>query len=213
MQPVLVQPDGLHLTAAFTPARLAAESALQDFADGMLPAALQSLPEPWRGVTLAQLTYHPGSEANGLLAALLALDAEIIAGVGKERRQVPLAGFLGYRRRLSSAKFSPHTLRLPPLNPDGHYMFTEINDDDFLAVRFDRHPRLRIAGHIRIATGGVSAPPQRLTPIEHRLDHRPLDAAVIDTALTAGNAELPVPLPAAALARLAELLGQGDNRP
>ncbi len=212
MQPVSVQPDGLHLSLEATPAQLAADPTLRELAAGLLAAALASLPKAWANLPLADLVRHPGPEVNGLLAALLVLDAALITGTGRERRAVPLPGFLSYRHRLAPDNFSPHTLRLPPLNQDGHYMFNEIEDKDFLAVRFDRHPRLRVAGHVRIAAGGQSRAPQRLTAIEQRLDHQTLDTATINATLSAGNAGASAPLSAAALVRLAELLGQEEGQ-
>ena len=209
MQPVSVQPDGLYLAVESTPAQLAADPTLREFAAGLLVTALASLPKACDTLTLADLVRYPGPEANGLLAALLALDSELIAGAGRDRRAVPLPGFLSYRHRLVPDNFSPHTLRLPPLNQDGHYMFNEIEDKDFLAVRYDCHPRLRVAGHIRIVIGGQSHTPQRLTAIEQRLDHQTLNEATINAALSAGNAGEAAPLAAAQLTRLAQMLGQG----
>ena len=91
-------------------------------------------------LALAEALHHPDSiSARALITALLALDAEIKLTVDDKARILPLSGFLSYRSRLPMATFPLDTVRLPQLNPGGHYFFTQIGGDRFLAIRLDRY--------------------------------------------------------------------------
>ncbi len=176
----LIRPDGLRLLAEATLAQLAEDTTLSDFANGLVRQALGHLPPPqathW---TLARALHHPGPETGPLLTALLVLDAEVDAVVDGETRVFPLPGFLTYRGRMPLAEFPLNTLRLPPLNPDGRYQLALAGDGCCYALRLDLHPRLKVAGHVRLAVSSPTRQPARLRAVEHRLERQELTAALI----------------------------------
>ncbi len=191
MSITLIQSDGLHIAAKATPHQLAADKTLLHFAGGFLAQPLAALnsadnsPE-----NLSQLLHHAGSDYYGLITAFLVLDAEITAVVDDEARVFPLAAFLSYRSRLPLERVSLNTLRLPPLNPDGHYIFAETEPGSHLAARVDIHPELKVAGHVRLAVSNPAQPPLRLRSVEHRLERRVLEASLLETALATANEAL-----------------------
>lgn len=180
------KPDGLYLPAGVPLQQLAADDSLRDFADGLVPRTVAAtLPAGAQPVSLSELLHSPDPVFGGILAALLALDAEVIATIDGDRRSWPLPGFLSYRARLVS--YQPELVRLPPLNPDGHYLLVAESDRAFV-LRFDMHPGLRVLGHIRIATiVDANSPPQRVTTLEHRLERRTLTAQLLAEIQTAGS--------------------------
>ncbi len=160
LETVTTKPDGLYLPAGVPLAQLLADDLLREFADGLLPRAVAAtLPAGEQNVSLTELLFSRDSAFDGVLAALLALDAEVIATVAGDRRVWPLPGFLSYRSRL--AAHPPEAVRLPPLNLDGHYLLTT-DGDGALLLRFDMHPRRRVLGHIRVVIA-AETPPQRMT--------------------------------------------------
>ncbi|GAB4422873.1 MAG: hypothetical protein Kow0031_01080 [Anaerolineae bacterium] len=201
--------DGLHLAAGASLARLLADDLLRPFADGLLPrAAAATLPGIAPNVSLTEMLFSPEPAFGGLLAALLALDAEVVANVNDDRRVWPLPGFLSYRSRL--AAHPPHEVRLPPLNPDGHYLLST-GGNRTLVLRFDMHPRLRVLGHVRIVITG-KAPPRRLAALEHRLERSVLTGPLLNEIEIAGAAG-DLEADPAALSRLLSLLREfaGDQ--
>ena len=181
---VETKPDGLHVAAAASLRHLLADELFWNFADGLLSrVAAATLPDSGLDYPLCDLLYHQDTAYNGFLAALLALDAEVIATVNAERSVWPLPGFLSYRTQL--AEHPLDAVRLPPLNPDGHYLFTAIHGKT-LIVRFDIHLDLRIMGHVRIAIGGTAIKPSRLQLIEHRLERTQLTGQLLAEIETAG---------------------------
>lgn len=196
----LIQADGLHLNAQSPLAQLAADAAVIALADGLLARALA----PFAGaeVTLAQALHQPGPEFGRLLTALLALDAELTTVAADELRVLPLPGFLSYRVRLPLAQFPPQTLRLPPLNPGGHYALAVTPAGNALAVRADIHSQLRVLGHVRVAVGGPDYAPARLRAVEQRLERQALAEPLLAAVLAVAADGLAQP----ELNRLAEVL-------
>ena len=180
MQVVLPRPNGLHILTKATLHRLATDETLLIFAAGLLTRTIAEVPPcdqtTW---TLARVLHYAGfGPSNGLLTALLVLDAEINAVVDDETRIFPLPGFLGYRNHLPPDKYPLNTLRLPPLNPDGHYLFTVLSRGHYLAARLDIHPELKIAGHVRIALSSPPRPPPSFAAPPHPLDRQALGATL-----------------------------------
>ncbi len=196
MQIALTRPDGLHILTNATLQQMAKDDTLLAFADGLLFQALNAITLSGKvPQTLAEALHQPdSSQIAALLTALLALDAEVNTVVDDKTRVVPLAGFLSYRSHLSPDKYPLNTLRLPPLNPDGHYIFTSVAEGRYLAVRMDIHPKLQVTGHVRIALGGTTYPPQRMSGIEHRLDRQKLTEDLIEAAITATGQDNSLPL-------------------
>ncbi|MFN8455619.1 MAG: hypothetical protein U0401_13295 [Anaerolineae bacterium] len=197
MTVTLSQPDGLYLPTSATLAQLLEDEPLRDFADGLLQAALLQTcnlqPAPCN-LLLAQALHHHGPEFYPLLTALLALDAGVHATRGDETRVMPLPGFLSYRTSLSLDKVPLQAVRLPPLNLGGHYRFAVLDKGGYGAIRFDLHPALRVAGHVRLALSSPSRFPMRLIPIEERLDRQVLTEALIEEAVALGSEEVSTPL-------------------
>jgi CO/xanthine dehydrogenase FAD-binding subunit len=202
--------DGLHIKTGATLGQIAADPTLLDFAGGLVPHALTAAGlSNAAGWTLAEALLEADSlVTKALLTTLLVLDAEIHAEANGARRVWPLPGFLSYRDHLPLADYPLSAVRLPPLNPDGHYVFLGFDRANYLAVRTDIHPRLGVAGHVRLASSSPVRPPQRLQVSEHRLERQVLDEAIIDAAVTAGSEALSVPLNAAERARLTEVLAK-----
>ena len=202
--------DGLHIKTGATLGQIAAEATLLDLAAGLIPQALRGLglsnAAEWTLTEALQDADTPVAKA--LLTVLLVLDAEIHADTNGDLRVWSLPGFLSYRSRLSLVDYPLSTVRLPPLNPDGHYMFLSFNRAHYLAVRMDIHPRLGVAGHVRLAISSPVRPPQRLRASEQRLERQVLDRAIIDVAVAAGSEALSAPLNAVERAKLTEVLGK-----
>lgn len=203
MSAVLTRPDGLYISTQATWAQLAANEVLHSFANGLIPMALNGHPVAW---TLAEVLHHSGPQVNPLLTALLVLDTEVNAVVDDKQPVFPLPGFLTYRSTLSLEKFPLQAIRVPPLNPDGHYLLSIANDGFCFALRLDLHPRLKVAGHVRLAASSPTRFPVRLQAIEYRLERQSLSKKLIQTAVTAGGETLSVPLTAEERFRLVETL-------
>ena len=184
-------PDGLRLPIQAKLADLAVDEILQTFAAGLIPKALSYTPLT---LTLNEALFQTVPAANPLLTALLALDADVEGRVAQKRRITPLPGFLSYRTSLSPDKFPLTTLRLPPLNPDGHFFFTPTDEAAYAAVRLDLHPTLQVLGHVRLALSRQAQPPIRLQAVEHRLDRQILTEAILTEALALSAEDLTSPL-------------------
>jgi hypothetical protein len=204
MEIISTRPDGLHISASARLAELVATEMLSHFAGGLLIKALASTsPAP----TLAEMLYDTGPHGYPLFTALLVLDAEVTAVVAEKKRAFPLPAFLAYRAALPPDKFVPHTLRLPPHNPGGHYCFAVTADGSYVAVRLHLHPHLRVAGHVRIALSSPLRPPVRLVAAEGRLEWQLLRPELIAAALAAGSQGLALPLSTEEQSTLTDLLG------
>ena len=194
MQVSLARPDGLHLQTKATLQQLAADELVVEFGEGVIAKTLDELtPTKFADFTLADTLHYTGPETYGLITTLLILDAEVSSIVDAEKKVFPLPGFLSYRARLMPDEFPLNTLRLPPLNPDGHYRYTS-QDNYHTAVRMDIHPELNVTGHVRLAVSSPTRPPQRLLAAEHRLDRQELSASLIEAAILAASDELSQPL-------------------
>ena len=194
VQVSLARLDGLHLQTKATLQQLADDDLVSVFGGGVITKALAQLtPTDFADWTLADTLHHTGPEVYGLITTLLILDAEVSSVIEGETRTFPLPGFLSYRPQLSPVKFPLNILRLPPLNPDGHYIYTAQNKHH-TAVRLDIHPKLNVAGHVRIAVSSATRPPQRLLAAEHRLDRQKLTELLIEAAIIAASDDLSPPL-------------------
>lgn len=202
----LARADGLHLLCRASLNRLAQDDRLQNFADGFIARAISALPADYPDdLTLAAALHHPDPAFNPLLASLLVLDAELSAVVDDEKRVLPLPGFLSYRPQLPMTRFPLNTLRLPLLNPDGHYRCHTANGLT-AALRLDLHPQLKVAGHVRIALASLTRQPVRLLAVEHRLNRQTLTEAHIENAIAAADTDLDAPLTPAEQTILSEIL-------
>ncbi len=195
--------EGLYLSAQIPWPQLAKDENLREFANGLIPMALYYDDASW---TLADLLHHSGPQTYPLLTALLILDAEVNAVVEDKQPVFPLPGFITYRSKLSPDKFPLNTIRVPPLNTDGHYFLSLSNDGFCTAIRLDLHPRLHVAGHVRIAASSPTRIPIRLRAIEHRLERQTLTPDLIETAITTANPALPKPLTACEQQHLNQVL-------
>ncbi len=213
------QPDGLYLSTQASLSQLREDETLRLFANGLLIKTLNlqtfnlqpstfkpSNLQTFNALTLAQALHHPGPELYPLLAALLALDAEVQAVVDDKRRRLSLPGFLSYRPHLPLDKVPLQAVRLPPLNPGGRYHFSALPDDLCLAARLDLHPTRSVAGHVRLVLSSLTRPPTRLRSIEQRLDRHFVNAALIETAIATGSGEITPALTPAEQAALIETL-------
>lgn len=192
------QADGLYLSAQAALAQLLEDEALRAFADGLVHAALVTtcdLQPATRNLSLTEaLHYAGGPETYPFLTALLALDAEVHALVGEDRRVLPLPAFLSYRPSLLPDKVPLEAVRLPPLNPGGQFAFAASGDGAWLAIRLDRHETLRVAGHVRLALSSPVRPPLRLRAIEDRLERQVMARDLIEAAIAGGDEDLTRPL-------------------
>jgi CO/xanthine dehydrogenase FAD-binding subunit len=207
MSVTLLRPDGLHILGKATLQQLSEDEQLPDFASGLILTALaQIYPRYDPTQTLAGTLYDVSLPVNPLLVTLLVLDAEAGVIVDDERRIFPLSGFMSYRSRLAPDKFSINALRLPPLNPDGHYRLTTVADGFCFAVRLDLHPDLKVTGHVRLAVSSPTQVPVRLQATEHRLDRQVLTEELIETAVALENEDLAAPLTQGQQTKLIEVL-------
>lgn len=193
------QPDGLYLSTQATLRQLLEDEALRPFADGLLHAALVTTfnvqPSTFNAMTLTEALHDAGGpETYPLLTALLALDAEVHTQLGEDRRVLPLPAFLSYRPSLPPDKVPPESVRLPPLNPGGHFVFAVSGDGAWLAVRLDLHERLRVAGHVRLALSSPTRLPLRLRAIEDRLERQVMTGDLTEAAVAGGDEDLAAPL-------------------
>jgi hypothetical protein len=203
MSAILTRPDGLYISTHATWPQLATDENLRHFANGLIPMALYDEDPLW---TLAEVLHHTGPQTYPLLTALLILDAEVNAIVDDKQPVFPLPGFLTYRSKLSLDKFPLKAIRLPPINPNGHYSLTTANGGFCTAVRMDLHSRLKIAGHVRIAISSPTRSPTRLQAIEQRLEGQVLTKELIQAAVAATDEDLLKPLTKMEQIRLAEVL-------
>jgi hypothetical protein len=207
----LTRPDGVHILTKTPLLQLADDEVLRVFAAGLIPNALAQIEAPAQVAwTLAHTLHHVEPQIYPLLLALLVLDAEVSGVIGETRRVLPLPGFLAYRADLSSEKFTFDMVRLPPLNPDGHYLLNRAADFS-CAIRLDLHPRLKVAGHVRVAISSSTHSPQRLPATEHRLDRQRLTAELIAVAVAASSRELSTPFTEAQQNSLIETIGLIPN--
>ena len=211
MPPAIIRPDGLHIDVEATLQQLIADKELQLFADGMVVNAItEGVSVSYHTLTVAELLHIPSPVGHGFLTVLLALDAELNSVVDGETRVFPLTTFLNYRTRLRNVSIV--TIRCLPLNKGGHYFFSVNEARNYLAIRVDIHPTMRVAGHVRIAIASDWRYPQRLRRVEDRLDRQVLSPSQIKTALTTDNlAQVVPPVTCEEQERLAALLSQLIN--
>lgn len=205
MELVQIKNDGLHLAPQATWQQLAHETALQKFANGLLVEAIPNTQADNGAVLLADALKLAQPAYQAFLTALLVFEAEIQTTFDKEIRSLPLATFLAYRQKLASNNLPVNTVRLPPLNLDGHYLLDSTTERT-VVVRLDIHPELGVAGHVRIAVSGPHRPPMRLIETEKRLTWQALTFELIDEAIQRGDAALENPLTDYERATLAALL-------
>lgn len=207
MELVQTRLDGLHVPAPATLQQLAGDDTLNQFAYGLVSRALARLDLVDFGAsTLAEALHHPGPQFWPLLTVLLVLDAEVNAVAGEEKRVLPLPVFINYRAVLPPDRIKLDTLRLPPLNPHGHYRLVAGVPGGYLALRLDLHPKLGVAGHVRLAASGPERPLDRLRAIEQRLEWQVLSEPLIEAAIRAGSAGMVPPLSEQEQAELGRLL-------
>jgi len=205
MQLTTLAPDGLRIATQASLGHLAADELCNEFAGGVFVTALDHT--PFTG-SLAEALHAPYHQTNALLTTLLILDAEVEALTDDKRRVFPLPAFLSYRPSLTLDKFPLTSVRLPPLNPDGHYRFKTVANDAFVAARLDLHPWLKVMGHVRLAVSGPTRPPTRLQATEHRLDRQVLSHYLIEAAFATTNEMGDPPLSSAEWVAVGDILSE-----
>ena len=127
--------------------------------------------------------------ASPLVTALLACDAEVVIAGAKDKTKqaddpsdfwkvLPLAGFLAYRRQILDEGTLITEVRMPLPSPDtrSHYVRVARTPRDYPIVCAVAAFAMKdgIAGHVRIAIGGVAATPIRLSRLEFGLEKKRL---------------------------------------
>jgi len=127
--------------------------------------------------------------ASPLVTALLACDAEVVIAGAKDKTKqaddprdfwkvLPLAGFLAYRRQILDEGTLITEVRMPLPSPDtrSHYARVARTPRDYPIVCAVAAFAMKdgIAGHVRIAIGGVAATPIRLSRLEFGLEKKRL---------------------------------------
>jgi len=127
--------------------------------------------------------------ASPLVTALLACDAEVVIAGAKDKTKqaddprdfwkvLPLAGFLAYRRQILDEGTLITEVRMPLPSPDtrSHYARVARTPRDYPIVCAVAAFAMKdgIAGHVRIAVGGVAATPIRLSRLELGLEKKRL---------------------------------------
>lgn len=127
--------------------------------------------------------------ASPLVTALLACDAEVVIAGAKDKTKqaddpsdfwkvLPLAGFLAYRRQILDEGTLITEVRMPLPSPDtrSHYARVARTPRDYPIVCAVAVFAMKdgIAGHVRIAVGGVAATPIRLSRLEFGLEKKRL---------------------------------------
>jgi carbon-monoxide dehydrogenase medium subunit len=127
--------------------------------------------------------------ASPLVTALLACDAEVVIAGAKDKTKqaddprdfwkvLPLAGFLAYRRQILDEGTLITEVRMPLPSPDtrSHYARVARTPRDYPIVCAVAAFAMKdgIAGHVRIAIGGVAATPTRLSRLEFGLEKKRL---------------------------------------
>jgi probable selenate reductase FAD-binding subunit len=127
-----------------------------------------------------------------LVAALLACDAELIVHAPEEHT-IALGAFLAYRERVMAEGILLAEVRLPIPSPDTRCAYERVarTPKDYPIVCAVARLAVQdgIAGHVRVAAGGVAPVPMRLALLEFGLEKKCL-AQHLDPALDAAIAEL-----------------------
>ncbi len=202
MKIVTLENDGLNLNPQATLHQLHDQQEIQQFAEGFIPKALSQTAD--LSPTLLQVIQADSMGQPTLYTVLLVLDAEIKTVVTGKLRRLPLLTFRSYQQKLQNIQ--PTAVRLPPLNPDGHYHLETSAEGTTIAVRLDIHPEKGIAGHVRLAVSSPQRPPTRLIEGEARLDWQRLTPDLIDAAIETGSRNLSEPLTPAEQIGLREVL-------
>ena len=174
----------LYIGATTTLQNLADAPDLQAFSSGVLvhTAGAVANRNIRNAATVGGCVASAGGE-NPLLAALLALDAEVIVhmpGTADEGpRQIPLAGFLNYRQRLLAEGALIGELRLLLLiGPLGAAMASVARtprDRPIVCAIARLELAKGIAANVRLALGGVAPLPARAHAAEQALERKTLD--------------------------------------
>ncbi len=127
--------------------------------------------------------------ASPLVTALLACDAEVVIAGAKDKTKqaddpsdfwkvLPLAGFLAYRRQILDEGTLITEVRMPLPSSDtrSHYARVARTPRDYPIVCAVAAFAMKdgIAGHVRVAVGGVAATPIRLSRLEFGLEKKRL---------------------------------------
>jgi hypothetical protein len=182
--------DGIYLSPQATLLQLTEESLLQEYADGLIPQAIEHLLQA--DISLVELLFTTETEYYPLFTTLICLDAEIKTIFKEKIRAFPLPALLTYQQKLATGSISIRELRLPPLNFGGHYSLTVPEDGFCVATRMDIHPTKLVAGHVRISINSPNRPPVRVEEIERRLTWQVLNQAIIEEAILRANTSPPL---------------------
>lgn len=179
-----VQGATLHIGAATTLQNLADAPDLQEFSSGVLAEMAGAVANRniRNAATVGGCVASAGGE-NSLLAALLALDAEVIVHTADTEddgpRRVPLTSFLNYRQRLLDAGALISELRLPlligPLGAAVASVARTPRDKPIVCAIARLELAKGIAANVRLALGGVAPLPVRARAAEQALERKKLD--------------------------------------
>lgn len=178
-------PSPLRLGATATLGAVAASEAVQSVAGGLLAqAALRSASYTLREQGTVGGTLVAGEGAHPLLAALLALDAELLVWT-QDERNVSIDGFLDDRARLLDRRALVVEIRVPRLAaPAGGALETVSRTpaDAPIVCAAARASADRATGRphgVRVAVGGVAPRPVRVPAAERLLEGQPVTAPLL----------------------------------
>jgi probable selenate reductase FAD-binding subunit len=174
----------LHVGATTTLQNLADAPDLQEFSSGVLAQMAGAIANRniRNAATLGGCVASAGGE-NPLLAALLALDAEVVVHTADAEddgpRRIPLTGFLNYRQQLLAEGALIGELRLPlligPLGAAVASVARTPRDRPIVCAIARLELAKGIAANVRLALGGVAPMPVRARKAEQTLERKKLD--------------------------------------
>jgi hypothetical protein len=106
--------DGIYLSPQATLLQLTEESLLQEYADGLIPQAIEHLLQA--DISLVELLFTTETEYYPLFTTLICLDAEIKTIFKEKIRAFPLPALLTYQQKLATGWFQsvsydcPHSI-------------------------------------------------------------------------------------------------------
>jgi carbon-monoxide dehydrogenase medium subunit len=187
---ILVEGNLVRIGAAVTHQQLAESEQLRTSALRVISETAQAM----SGLNIRNRATIGGAivtadAASPLVTALLACDAEVVIAGAKDKTKqaddpsdfwkvLPLAGFLAYRRQILDEGTLITEVRMPLPSPDtrSHYARVARTPRDYPIVCAVAAFAMKdgIAGHVRIAVGGVAATPIRLSRLEFGLEKKRL---------------------------------------
>lgn len=183
---VRAQSATLYIGATTTLQQLIDHPDLQAFASGVLAETARAVAgrNQRNGATIGGTVAGAGGD-DPLLAALLALDAQLVV-YAPESRQIPVAGFLAYRERLLEDGALIVEVRLPlligPLGAAYAAVGRTPRDRPIVCAVARMELAAGVASNVRLALGGVAGIPIRASASEQLLERKLISDARITTA-------------------------------